>query len=343
VPEARGSAPPPPEAMDLNLDSALLSRLREGFEIRLRNFGRTVYFYGPGFKHYEVEDFSLKEPPRFVDISVTGRWCELMCDHCAGKILWHMIPATTPQELWEVCVRLREKGITGVLISGGSDRDGFVPLRPFFRTMKALKEELGLTVTCHVGLVDRAYAEGLREAEVDAVLLDILGDDETISQVYKLPHRSVRDYERSLLFLKEAGHRIVPHVVIGLHYGRIKGEFTALRMIADSDPDALVLVVVMPYYGKANFQLLKPPSVEESLEVVLRARLLMPETPLMIGCARPAGPERARFDAYALSAGVNGVAFPAEGVLTFAKRIGLKPVISPDCCSAVSFALQDLV
>jgi len=42
-----------------------------------------------------------------------------MCDHCAGKILWHMIPATTPRELWEVCVKLKEKGITGILISGG--------------------------------------------------------------------------------------------------------------------------------------------------------------------------------------------------------------------------------
>jgi len=178
---------------------------------------------------------------------------------------------------------------------------------------------------------------------VDAVLLDVIGDDETISQVYKLPHRTTRDYEMSLELLRKAGHRVVPHVVIGLHYGRIKGEFSALRMIADSEPDAVVLVVVMPYYGRASFQLLKPPSAEKGAEVVLYARLLMPRTPLMIGCARPAGPERVKFDAYALLAGVNGIAFPAEGILTFAHRAGLKPLISADCCSAVSFALQDLI
>ncbi len=329
--------------MDIELDSGLVSKLREGLEIRLERFGRRVYFHSPGFKHYEVEDFSLREPPRFVDISVTGRSCELMCDHCAGKILWHMIPATTPEELWRVCAELKEKGVTGVLVSGGSDRDGFVPLQPFFGTMKRVKRELGLRVTCHVGLVDEGFAEGLKEAEVDAVLLDIIGDDETIAKVYRLPHRSVRDYERSLRFLREAGHVVVPHVVIGLHYGKIRGEFRALRMIADHDPDTLVLVVVMPYYGKASFQLLKPPSVEESVEVVLHARRIMPGVPIMIGCARPAGPERVRFDAYSLLAGVNGIAFPAEGVLTYAKSIGLEPVVSPDCCSMVSFALQDLV
>lgn len=321
--------------IDVEIDERLAQELSEGLDIRLRNFGRKVYFHSPGFKHYEVEDFSIKTPPKFVDISITGRNCELMCDHCASKILWHMIPATTPEELWKVCTGLKEQGVTGILVSGGSNKDGFVELQPFFDTMRAVKKELGMLVTCHVGLVDEEFARGLREAEVDAVLLDIIGDDETISEVYKLPHRRVEDYDRSLKFLKEAGLKIVPHVIIGLHYGRIKGEYRAIDMIAKYRPDALVLVVVMPYYGKAKFQLLPPPSTEDSARVVLHARKSLPDSPIMIGCARPAGAERVKLDIYSLLAGVNGIAFPAEGVVTYSKGIGLEPVLSPSCCSTV--------
>lgn len=325
--------------IDVDIDGKLSEELREGLEIRLRNFGNKIYFHGPGFKHYQVEDFSLKTPPRFVDISVTGRSCELMCDHCASKILWHMIPATTPEELWSVCEDLRSRGVTGVLISGGSNRDGYVPLWNFFDTMRRIKEELGMLVTCHVGLVDEDYVFGLKEAKVDAVLLDVIGDNETISQVYKLPHRKVEDYDRSLRLLKEAGLRIVPHVIIGLHYGRIKGEKYAIDMISSYEPDALVLVVVMPYYGKARFQLLPPPPVEESARLVLYARRKLPMVPIMIGCARPAGADRVRFDVYSILAGVNGIAFPGEGVVSYAKSVGLEPVLSPNCCSTVFYMI----
>ncbi len=320
---------------DLEVDLRFLEYLHEGFLIRESNFGNQVYFHSPGFKHYEVEDFSIKTGPKFVDISITGRNCELMCDHCASKILWHMIPATTPQELKNVAKELKSKGIEGVLISGGSDKDGRVPLDEFIPVMKYIKQELGMILTCHVGLVDEEQAKNLKEAHVDAVLLDIIGDDETIAQVYKMPHKSAKDYEESLRLLKEYGHNIVPHIIIGLHYGKIKGEYQAIKMISKYDPSALVLVVVMPYFGKAKFQLLPPPTAEETAKVILEARKQIPNKPVVIGCARPAGPERVKLDLYALHAGVNGITFPAEGIVSYAKELGLSPIVSPNCCSTV--------
>jgi len=157
----------------------------------------------------------------------------------------------------------------------------------------------------------------------------------TIAEVYKLPHKSTKDYEESLRLLKEVGHNIVPHVIIGLYYGQIRGEYNAIDMIAQFDPSALVMVVVMPYYGKARFQLLPPPKPEDSARVILHARKSLPKRPVVIGCARPAGPERIRFDLYSLYAGVNGITFPAEGIFTHAKSLGLNPIISPNCCSTV--------
>ncbi len=326
--------------IDVDIDRELEERLREGLEIRLRNFGRKVFFHSPGFKHYEVDDFHIDSPPKFVDISITGRNCELMCDHCASKILWHMIPATTPQELKRVGRELKEKGVDGILISGGSNKDGVVELYEFLDTMRYLKEELGMMVTCHVGLVDEELAKGLKEAGTDAVLLDIIGDDETIREVYKLPHKSVKDYDESMRLLRKYGLRIVPHIIVGLHYGKIKGEYNALDMIAKYKPETLVIVVIMPYYGKAKFQLLPPPSPEESADVFLYARKKMPDSPIMVGCARPAGADRTKLDIYAILAGVNGIAFPAEGVLTYSKSIGLEPVVSPSCCSTVFYAIE---
>ncbi len=326
--------------IDVELNRELEEKLKEGLEIRLNNFGRKVFFHSPGFKHYEVEDFHIDTPPRFVDISITGKNCELMCDHCASKILWHMIPATTPEELRRVGENLKNSGVDGILISGGSNKDGVVELYDFLDTMKFLKEELGMMVTCHVGLVDEELARGLKEAGVDAVLLDIIGDNETIREVYKLPHKSVEDYDESMRLLRKYGLRIVPHIIVGLHYGKIKGEYRAVDMIAKYNPETLVIVVIMPYYGKAKFQLLPPPSPEESAEIFLYARKKMPQSPIMVGCARPAGAERAKLDIYAILAGVNGIAFPAEGVLTYSKSIGLEPVLSPSCCSTVFYAIK---
>ncbi len=324
---------------DLDVDLEFLESLSEGFSIREENFGKEVFFHAPGFKHYEVDDFAVNTGPKFVDVSITGRNCELMCDHCASKILWHMIPATTPEELKRTAQELKAKGIEGVLISGGSDKDGKVPLDGFFDAMKFIKQELGMLLTCHVGLVDEGQAKGLKDAGVDAVLLDIIGDDETIAHVYKMPHRSVKDYSESLKLLKDYGHNIVPHVIIGLHYGQIRGEYRAIDMIAKYEPSALVLVVVMPYFGKARFQLLPPPKPEESARVILHARKSIPNKPVVMGCARPAGPERTKLDLYALHAGVNGITFPAEGIVSHAKELGIKPVVSPNCCSTVFMGL----
>lgn len=106
------------EGVSAPLNQELLEELFEGFKVREENFGKKVYFYSPGFKHYQVEDFYISAGPKFVDVSITGKNCELMCDHCASKILWHMIPATTPEELKRVGEELKAKGIEGILISG---------------------------------------------------------------------------------------------------------------------------------------------------------------------------------------------------------------------------------
>jgi len=69
-------------------------------------------------------------------------------------VLETMHPALSPQELFELCVKLKQDGAQGCLISGGCLPDGSVPLDEFVDTLGRVKRELGLTVFVHTGIIN---------------------------------------------------------------------------------------------------------------------------------------------------------------------------------------------
>ena len=80
---------------------------------------------------------------------------------------------------------------------------------------------------------------------------------------------------------------VVPHIVIGLHYGRLLGEGVALDICARHAIASLVLVVVMPFYARpGTFVAPEPTDVGR---IFLAARRRLPDKPVLLGCARPAG------------------------------------------------------
>jgi len=244
-----------------------------------------------------------------------------------------MVSARTPERLIEVCEGIRQKGAVGCLISGGCLPDGSVPIGRFVDAIGEVKERLGLTVVVHTGLVDLRTANGLMEAGVDAVSIDILGSDETIREVYNLG-ASTNDYEESLSALRESGIPFTPHVLVGLHYGSLRGEMNALRMIADCEPSALILIAFFPIRG-TRMQNVEPPSAETIIEVLVEARSVMPRVPTALGCARPKGEHRERMDALAVEAGVNGIAFPSLAGIRRAEALELGMSFSSLCCSQI--------
>jgi hypothetical protein len=66
-----------------------------------------------------------------------------------------------------------------------------------------------------------------------------------------------------------------------------------------------------------------------------RARIRFPQVPVMLGCARPGGRHRRETDRFALLAGLNGIAYPAEGTVAVARELGLTPRFARECCSLV--------
>jgi hypothetical protein len=168
---------------------------------------------------------------------------------------------------------------------------------------------------------------------VDAALIDIIGSDDTIREVYNLDI-CVEDYEDSLRALHEAEVPTVPHVLVGLHYGKLKGEMNALEIIARYTPSAVIVIAFMPIHNTA-MERVAPPSPPDIGRVLVAARLVMPSTPMALGCMRPKGTHRAETDVLAVKCGVNAIAFPAEEAIAMAEKLGYAVSFSSLCCSQV--------
>jgi hypothetical protein len=304
---------------------------KEGYAVARRGFSDQIHLYAPGMVHFESSFHVARNPLRFPAVSVTGTRCQLQCEHCKGRLLEEMIPATTPGRLYDVCAEVKASGGGGVLISGGSAPDGSVPLDRFLPTIGRVKKEIGLEVVVHTGLVHADVARALASAEIDAAMIDVIGSDETFRSVYHV-EGGLASLERTMNTFEEAGVEYAPHVVVGLDNGAIKGEGRAVELISGHSPAAVVVVALMPL-EHTPMEHVTPPTPEDVSRVILAARLAMPTTPLLLGCARPRGEAKSRLDILAVDAGVNGIAYPSEEGHEHALSRGLKPQIHDECCA----------
>jgi hypothetical protein len=318
-----------PEAILSMNEKEFLDVLDEGL---LRSSSEKIRFYVPSFMYYKTSRY-CSSPTDFPTISITGRTCGLGCKHCGGLVLDTMYPAVTPERLYNLCAQLKHEGALGCLISGGCLPDGSVPLSRFLNTFEKIKRELDLTVFVHTGIINLGTAEALSKARVDAVLIDVVGSDETINEICKL-NTKVEDYSNSLRALHESGIPFIPHVIVGLHYGKLKGEMQALEMISQHKPSALVIIAFMPIHG-TEMENVEPPKPSEIARVTAAARLMFPETPLVLGCMRPKGEHRAKTDILAIKAGVDAIAFPSEDAVRYAEDRGCRVTYSSLCCSQI--------
>ena len=296
------------------------------------NSQRSIRFYAPSFINYKTNYFRSSKA-YFPSISITGSSCALRCEHCNGKVLNTMFPVSTPKELFNLCKKLKEKGAVGCLISGGCLPDGSVPIDKFIDAIAEVKKELGLTIVTHTGIIEAATAKRLKMAGIDAALIDIIGSNQTIREVYRLKV-SVEDYDRSLKALHESGIPFVPHLLVGLHYGKLKGELHALKMISKYSPSAIIIIAFMPIRG-TPMEKVKPPNPEDIVKVLVTANLIIPKIPIALGCMRPKGKHRMVTDTLAVKAGVDAIAFPDENAIQLAESLGLEIFFLPVCCSQI--------
>lgn len=314
---------------DAPLDEALVAELERASP---RVAGREIRFSTPTFKAYsscELEGCSKNSFPAF---SVTAGGCALDCDHCQAKILEPMIPATSP-EMLERKVRelVATQDLQGFLLSGGSNRKNEIRYERYYPAIERLKRDHPrLRIAIHSALLDASRARAMADAGVDTAMMDVIGAQETIRDVYHL-ERPVADFEATLEALCATTMEVVPHIVIGLHYGRLLGEAAALDIVSRHRVHSLVLVVIMPFYAKPGSFV--TPGTADVGRIFLQARKRIPDQQVLLGCARPAGMHRRVTDAYAVMAGLDGIAFPADGAVAVAHAIGRPAAQQHACCS----------
>jgi lipoyl synthase len=289
-----------------------------------------IRFYAPSFTYYKNKHY-CSSTDSFPTISITGNACALNCKHCGGKVLETMQSAMTPKKLFELGLKLKKNGAKGCLVSGGCLPDGSVPLDDFVTVIKRFTRELDLKVFVHTGIIKQVTAVALKEACVDAALIDVIGSAETVGKIYNLKV-TIQDYASSLKVLQEAKLNIVPHVIVGLNDGKLDGEMQALQMIKKIDPAALVIIAFMPIPG-TDMAKTPPPKPTDISKVAAIARQMFPETPIVLGCMRPKGVSRGETDILALKAGVDAIAFPSEDGVEYAKSKGYNTAFSSYCCA----------
>ena len=307
---------------DAPLDRALLAEFERAAP---RVAGREIRFSTPTFKTYSSCDLEGCGKNAFPAFSVTAAGCALMCEHCQAKILEPMIPATSP-EMLERKVRdlVASQKLQGFLLSGGSTRRNEIRYERYYPVIERLKRDFpALKIAIHSALLDAPRARAMADAGVDTAMMDVIGAEETIRDVYHLD-RPVADFEATLEALCATTMEVVPHIVIGLHYGRLLGEPNALDIVSRHRVHSLVLVVVMPFYARPGT--FATPDASDVGRVFLAARERIADRPVLLGCARPPGMHRRVTDAYAVLAGLDGIAFPADGALDVAQAIG-RPVV----------------
>lgn len=310
----------------------LESLLEDALKIRLKVFGESLHLYYPSFSPY-ASLIGGYRPRGFPSFSITGNTCALRCEHCYGKLLGHMTPASTPKKLKELCFKVYRQGGIGCLISGGCSPDGSVPLDHFIDVIGEVKRETGLKMVVHTGLAPPRTLKRLADIGVDVVSFDLIGSDLTIQEIYHLDS-TVKDYERMMEFMSSIGLNFVPHINIGLYHGALLGERKALDTALRYNPAALVFIVFTPFKD-TPMERDSPPKIMDVVETIACARINASYIPIALGCVRPLKEYRNKLDFLAVRAGVNGLAYPSKRIYRQLPEVRLKPIIHDTCCSLI--------
>ncbi|UCC18742.1 MAG: radical SAM protein [Promethearchaeota archaeon] len=278
-------------------------------EITRRNFENVLKIYIPTM--------------RFPAISITGNECALECEHCNKKYLKRMNHIIDNKELEHFLIQLSNKEGVGALISGGNTLDGYVPLLEFLETIKDVKRRTNLIINTHTGLLNEETAKKLADAGVDIVSFDINMDEEVIRDIYHL-NIEIGEYKRAIDLLKKYKLNIVPHICIGLNYGKLKKELESIKFIKENiiSPSLIVVIVLIPPKdAKKKFELPKPIDIAKIITIL---RLVFPSTEISLGCMRPRGKIKTEIEKAAIKAGITRIEIPSKDTLKWLKNYNSK-------------------
>lgn len=251
-------------------------------------------------------------------LSVTGRDCALNCRHCNKKFL---------KPMCRFGEKLKPK-ITSILISGGCDKDGKVPILKFTKEIKQLKSTY--KINAHVGLVDSEEAQKIARI-VDTVSFDFVSEPRIIKEIYKLD-KKLTDYYQSLRNLQKVVE-VYPHITLGLWKGRINWEYEAVDLLVKKFGFGKIIFNVFIPTAGSELERQEPPTITSLDKYFQYLKINYPRLDKRLGCMRPGGKYREKLDELALLSGFKVITRPSKKVIELAQNLGYKIFWQGQCCT----------
>jgi len=263
---------------------------------------------------------------KFPAVTITGYSCSLMCDFCRGKYLKGMTPVRKPRELYDLANRVWERGGRGLLVSGGFDKYGKLPIRPYLSVIRDIKKDFDLIISIHPGFLEREVIVKLKECKVDIIDYSFAFNPLLLKymRLNLKPEDVVKHFRE---WLRVGFEHVVPHILLGLRGYISRWDYEALRALLQFNPHLIVLLVFIPTKG-TPLESLRPPLVKDILDYVNYANKTLQCSEISLGCMRPVEYKDSLDELLISSKLVNRVANPHKRLI---EKYGLLKVET--CCS----------
>jgi len=139
------------------------------------NKRKEIVFAVPGSKKY-INDFYRNSPDSFINYSLTGKNCELNCLHCKKILLDTMnLFNGSDETIKNITESNMKRRLKGILISGGFDAEGKLPINDFLKKISMLKKNCpNLKILVHSGFTSYKEAEKLKKSIYGEYLIQLL-------------------------------------------------------------------------------------------------------------------------------------------------------------------------
>ena len=238
-----------------------------------------------------------------------------------------MRDGSRPGSLLKIAAEAKAAGSMGLLVSGGCDRDGRVPLLPRAEEMLEVKRT-GLALNIHTGLLDDDEAKALSGLG-DVLSMDLHQSAHVIKDVLHLTVGAA-SFESTLKALCAAAPgRVVPHICAGLEGDNIDNERKCVDLAAKYGAAGLVILVHVATPGAPLRP--DPPIRDGTVLALIDHAVSSLKAPVMLGCMRPRKDHHLEIEA--ARHGVSGIANPKERTLRLLMDEGFQIIHRNLCCA----------
>jgi uncharacterized radical SAM superfamily protein len=217
-------------------------------------------------------------------------------------------------------------GYESILLSGGCDIEGAVPLNDHLDLLKKLSKKYKLIA--HTGLLKEEDIR-LISPFLTCASFNMVGDDSTIKKVYMMD-KTTDDFIKSFRAMRKEV-TTYPHITIGLHGGKVKGEYHAIDLLSEENAQALVLSVLIPTKN-TDYEAKDPPSLPDVMDVISYAQNMMNGKKVYLGCMRPGGLYREKLDEFSIKSEIDRIVMPSKSARELAMNMDFKIIENQECC-----------